>query len=355
VQAFLDQPTFRWTPTLGARRYRLQVSADPTFGSPLDDVVTDATSYSSDTTYPADTVLYWRVRADDENLTGLTWSAIGTFQKKLAAPVPSAANATKGDALPVWAWSPVQGAASYDSSIDKPDGTHSDFSGFRTAVASFIKMTGTGVYHWRVRAEFPKDTTGTVPGPYSATRSFTRTIGEPVNARTDSDKDHVLLGWDPRLGVQQYKVQISSTPDFSRVVESVGTETPSYAPTMTQYGYQSGGTLYWRVAGVDEDRNQGDWTQVQEIRLQPRLRLSLLGGARRKFKSRVTARVLNGQGRPVAGVRVRVRGVGVRSVARRTNTKGQAVFTLKPRKRGKLVFSATKAGYQPAYRSLSVR
>jgi hypothetical protein len=355
VQAFLDQPTFRWTPTLGARRYRLQVSADPTFGSPLDDVVTDATSYSSDTTYPADTVLYWRVRADDENLTGLTWSAIGTFQKKLASPVPSAANATKGDQLPVWAWSPVQGASSYDISIDKPDGTHSSFDGFRTPVASFIKMTGTGVFHWRVRAEFPKDTTGTVPGPYSATQSFTRTIGEPVNARTDSDKTHVLLAWDPRLGVQQYKVQISSTPDFSRVVETVSTETTSYAPTMLQYGYQSGGNLYWRVAGVDEDRNQGDWTQVQQIRLEPRLKLSLLGGARRRVKTKVTARVLNGQGRPVAGVRVSVRGVGVRAVAKRTNKKGQVVFTLKPRKRGKLVFSATKSGYQPAYRSMQVR
>ena len=101
---------------------------------------------------------------------------------------------------------------------------------------------------------------------------------------------------------------------------------------MTSYGYQSGGNLYWRVAGVDEDRNQGDWTQVQQIRLQPRLKLSLLGGARRKFKTRVTARVLNGQGRPVAGVRVSVRGVGVRAVAKRTNNKGQVVFTLKPRK-----------------------
>ena len=162
----------------------------PPSAAPLDDVVTDATSYSSDTTYPADTVLYWRVRADDENLTGLTWSATGTFQKKLATPVPSAANATSGDALPVWAWSPVQGAASYDISVDKPDGTHSRlFEGFRTPVASFIKMTGTGVFHWRVRAEFPKDTTGTVPGPYSATQSFTRTIGEPVNASTDSDED----------------------------------------------------------------------------------------------------------------------------------------------------------------------
>ena len=85
-QTFSDQPTFRWSPTDGARRYRLQVSADPTFSNLLDDVTTDATSYSSNTTYPPDTVLYWRVRADDENLNGLTWSSpSGSFQKTLAA------------------------------------------------------------------------------------------------------------------------------------------------------------------------------------------------------------------------------------------------------------------------------
>ncbi|MFL5941149.1 MAG: hypothetical protein ACJ75Q_12655, partial [Gaiellaceae bacterium] len=350
-----DQPTFRWTPTLGARRYRLQVAADPTFGDPLDDVVTDATSYSSDTTYPADTVLYWRVRADDENLTGLTWSATGTFQKKLGAPVPSAANPVKGDSLPVWAWSSVQGAASYDLSVDQPDGTHRDFSGFRTSIASFIKMTGTGVFHWRVRAEFPKDTTGTVPGPYSATQSFTRTIGEPANARTDSAKDHVLLGWDPRLGVKQYKVQIASTPDFSRILESVSTDNPSYAPTMTQYGYNGGGTLYWRVAGVDEDRNQGDWTQVQQIRLEPRLRVMVSGVARRKRSSSVRVSVLNAQGKRLSGVRVKLTGAGIRAVVKKTNAVGQVSFKVRPKRRGKLLVAATKAGYQPAYGSVKVR
>jgi hypothetical protein len=355
VQAFLDQPTFRWTPTLGARRYRLQVSADPTFGSPLDDVLTDATSYSSDTTYPADTVLYWRVRADDENLTGLTWSATGTFQKRLSTPVPSAANATKGDSLPVWSWSAVQGAASYDISVDQPDGTHRDFNGFRTPIASFIKMTGTGVFHWRVRAEFPKDTTGTVPGPYSATQSFTRTIGEPVNARTDSAKDHVLLSWDPRLGVKQYKVQIASLPDFSRTIETVTTDNPSYAPAMTQYGYNGGGNLYWRVAGVDEDRNQGDWTQVQQIRLQPRLRVMVSGVARRKHKSSVRVSVLNAQGKRLSGVRVKLTGAGIRAVVRKTNAVGQVSFKVKPKRKGKLLVAATKAGYQPAYGSVRVR
>src|SRR5919197_1176879 len=91
-QLFYDQPTFRWSPADGARRYRFQVATDPSFSNLLDDVTTNATSYSSNSTYPADTVLYWRVRADDEILTGLTWSGTGMFQKKLTAPVPSAQN-----------------------------------------------------------------------------------------------------------------------------------------------------------------------------------------------------------------------------------------------------------------------
>jgi hypothetical protein len=355
VQAFVDQPTFRWTPTLGARRYRLQVAADPTFGDPLDDVITDATSYSSDTTYPADTVLYWRVRADDENLTGLTWSATGTFQKKLAAPVPSASNASQGESLPVWAWSSVQGAASYDLSVDQPDGTHRDFSGIRTPAASFIKMTGTGVWHWRVRAEFPKDTTGTVPGPFMASQSFTRTIGEPANAKTDSAKDHVLLSWDPRLGVKEYKVQIASSPDFSHVVETVSTDNPSYAPTMTSYGYTTSSTLYWHVAGVDEDRNVGDWTQTQQIRLLPRLRVSVSGLARPKRLSTVRVTVMDALGKRLSAAKVRLTGLGIRPVTRATNRLGQVVFKVTPRKKGKLFVRATKSGFQPAYGALKVR
>jgi hypothetical protein len=354
VQVFYDQPTFSWTPTLGARRYRIQVSADPSFGDPLDDVVTDATSYSSSTTYPADTVLYWRVRADDENLTGLTWSATGTFQKKLATPVPSASNSLVSDMLPVWAWSPIQGASSYDLSIDSPDGTNREFQNFRTPAASFLKMTGTGVFHWRVRANFPKQTSGEVSGPYSASQSFTRTIGEPGGAKTDSDVTHVLLSWNPRIGVKEYKVQIASTPDFSRTVENVTTDNTSYAPLMTSFGYTRGGTLYWRVAAVDEDRNQGDWTQIQQIRLQPQLRLSVSGLARHKHKGTINVRVVDGTGRLMKGVLVKVTGTGVKT-SKRTNAVGRITFKLKPKKRGKLVFSATKAGYQPAYRALKVR
>ena len=78
-----DQPVFRWASVEGARRYRFQVAQEPTFANPIEDVLTASTSYTPLTTYPADTTLYWRVRADDENLIGLTWSSVRTFQRKL--------------------------------------------------------------------------------------------------------------------------------------------------------------------------------------------------------------------------------------------------------------------------------
>jgi len=277
------------------------------------------------------------------------------FQKKLAAPVQSSQNPTSGDMLPVWAWSPVQGASSYDLSVDSPDGTHHFFSGFRTPVASFIKMTGTGVFSWRVRAEFPSVSGPDTPGPYSATQTFTRTIGEPLNLHTDSALDHVLLSWDLRLGARQYKVQVASDQSFSHRIEEMTTDNASYAPLMTQSGYAAGGTLYWRVAAVDEDRNQGDWSPTQTIQLQPRMRLSVSGVAKHGRKGRLTVRVSTYGGKPLARVRVRVTGKGIKAKSGRTNARGKLVFTLKPRRRGTLTFRATYAGYQATYATVRVR
>ena len=221
--ARLRRPSSTSRPSAGRRRSARAATgcrSPPTrpSASPLDDVLTDATSYSSDTTYPADTVLYWRVRADDENLTGLTWSATGTFQKQLAAPVPSSSNPTQGDdAAGLVVERRCRARPRTTSRSTSPDGTHRDYSDIRTPAASFIKMTGTGVWHWRVRAEFPKagsrDDAGPVLGD-AVVHAHDRRARS--TRKTDSAKDHVLLSWDPRLGVKDYKVQIASSPDFSR-------------------------------------------------------------------------------------------------------------------------------------------
>jgi hypothetical protein len=349
------QPTFRWTLAEGARRYRLQVAQDPSFGNPIEDVVTSSTEYTSTTTHPADTVLYWRVRADDEELVGLTWSATGTFQKRLPTPLPSAGNPLSGDFIPTWEWEPITGAVSYDVSVDLPDGTHRDINGLRMPALTAIKMTGTGLFHWRVRANFPRASSGTVPGPYSAPVAFTRTIGEPSGAHASASKTHVLFEWEPKPGAKEYRIQVASRRDFSRHVDDVTTHLTSYAPLLTKPQYESGGVLYWRVAAVDEERNVGAFTQIKQVRLAERMLLKLTRPPRRGRVSRLVVTLKSASGAPVRGATVRASGAGVVGRPARTGRTGKATLRLRPTRRGTLVLRAVKAGFQPATYSIRIR
>jgi hypothetical protein len=353
-----DQPVFQWAPVTGARTYRLQVAQDPSFANPIEDVTTDSTSYSSNTTYPADSVLYWRVRANDENGIGLTWSNSGTFQKRLRKPDGSG-NATQGDTIPTWTWSVVPGAVSYDIQADLPDGTHRDITGLRTPAFTPTIMYGTGIFSWRVRAEFPKAPFGFTPGPYSPTYPYTKSIREPASAHADYNDDHILLSWNARPSVRHYRVQISGTPDFGGLLaENVLTDNTSYAPLLRYLGYRSlnTGRLYWRVAAVDEGNNVGDYSQPQLISRHPRMEITIRGSVKRGKRGMITIVVSNFEtGGGIPRATVRVAGAGVKARRVRTDLFGTARIALRPSRRGLLRISATKPGYRSASTSLRVR
>ena len=348
------QPIFRWTQVEGARRYRFQVAQEPTFAAPLEDVATAATSYTPFTTHPADTTLYWRVRADDENLIGLNWSPVRTFQRRLPTPVPSPDNATSGDFTPAWSWSDVTGASGYTFSMDGPDGDHKEWANLRTPAAAFVYLFGPGIWRWRVRAEFPK-TAGFVTGPWSAYVPFTRLLSEPSGAATGSSGNHVLLSWNWKLGAKDFRVQISQRPDFSTTLEDVTTDNTSYAPVLTHPFYLYGGSFYWRVAARDKAFNNGDWTQAQRIDIAQRLRVAVNQPPLRKRWTRLVVTVSNPAMKPVAGALVRVSGAGIRAKQARTNRLGKVSFRVRPKKRGRLAFRATKPGYAAGALSMRVR
>jgi hypothetical protein len=363
------QPTFRWTPVEGARRYRIQVASDPTFGGLLDDVTTNATAYTSNTSYPADTTLYWRVRADDENLIGLTWSGTGTFVRRLPAPVPSWFNPGAGEGIPLWTWAPITGAASYDVAVDEPDGDHSEFGDFRSAAFTFIKMTGTGNWGWRVRAQFPKASAfQKQPGAWSATKTFTRTIGEPGGAKTEVSGTSVSLSWNAKPGAKNYRVQISQRPDFGTALEQVDTDNTSYAPLLTTSVYMAGGTFWWRVAGQDEDRNLGDFSPAQRFDL-PKTQAGQTALARLKLtlkpvrtkKGRFVTVTVKAGTRVQRAALVRVFARGVTPGKAKTNRKGKVTFKLRKLGKGKrlmrrtLVFHAAKPGFLAATKTLRIR
>jgi hypothetical protein len=345
------------------------VSTDENFGSVdvIDDIKTASTAYSTDETYPADTVLYWRVQAQNENQTGLTWSTPQTFEKTLAAPTADPSNPTAGDLIPTFAWDPVQGAESYDVHLQLPDGSWSrDATDVAPSAVTAIEMTGTGVFQWQVRANYPKDL-GVVHGPYGPVQSFTRTIHEPTGAAVDAGQNRLLLSWNPKTGAKQYKVEISERSDFSPSVETATTDNPGFASLFGSSAYADGGTFYWHVAAIDADRTRGDWTATQSFSLPPlttaasttTTKTFLLSSTGRPVKNRYrTVSIYVKDANTLAAIRyatVRASGAGVPLTTKLTNASGVASFRLKPTKLGTVTFKVSKSGYTTKYLYKTVR
>jgi hypothetical protein len=262
-----EQPVFHWKPVLGARNYNLQVSSDPKFASGmLDDITTDSTAFTGDTTYPPGKKLYWRVRASDENKIGLTWSLVRDFEHELPAPVPLRTNARASDLVPVWRWAPAAGAVGYDLHAVLPDGSTRDFRGIPSPAWAASEIAGLGVFRWSVRAEYPK-ASGTTPGPYSPRKLFTRTLHAPAGTRALVVGRRVVFRWSPRSGARSYRFEISRSPDFGRLVDSAQTEAIAYAPSLTQAEYTKGGRFYWHVAAIDSRGNRGSFSPTLVARL----------------------------------------------------------------------------------------
>jgi hypothetical protein len=345
------QPVFRWVRVDGARDYRIQVDDDPTFGSPLADVVTHSTSYVSSDALPADSVLYWRVRADDENRIGLTWSATQTFRRRL--PVPAiAANPTGGEGIPVLSWAPVEGAVSYDMHVEQADGTKRDFT-MRSTAFTPVTFYGTGVWHWQVRAAF-RSGVRSVSGGYTSQQPFTRRIALPRAAKAVRSNRGILLSWSPTTMAHRYRVQIAATDSFSRVLETGTTTNTAWAPRMINPAFAAGGPLYWRVATVDEGNNLGGWTTAP-LRRGKTLRLRLRGALRAGHRGHLRVIVTPASGKPLGRAFVTVRGAGVMLRPRHTDTRGRVILRMSPRIKGRVTVVAERRGYTPATRTVRVR
>ncbi len=276
-----EQPVFRWTSVEGARRYRFQVAQEPTFAALLEDVTTASTSYTPFTTHPADTNLYWRVRADDENLIGLTWSPVRQFQRRLPTPVPASDNATSGDFTPVWMWSHVEGASGYTFSMDGPDGTHKEWPNMRLRAAAFAYLFGPGHLALAGSRRVPEDERlrhRPMVGVHSlheddqrARQRADERLGQPPAALVGLEARRQEL---PRPGL--------AAPGLQQLIEDMTTDNTSYAPLLLHYNYVNGGTLFWRVAAMDENRNVGEFAPAQKINIAQRLRMALTGQPRRR-------------------------------------------------------------------------
>jgi hypothetical protein len=357
-------PVFQWTPVDGAYVYHIQVATDSNFSNLVDDQTVDETSYTAASTYPAGKTLYWRVQAEAKTIStpiGLAWSSAGHVTKTLPMPsftTPVAfTNATTGDNIPVWQWNPVAGAVSYDVILNCPTGMScTGGNGLDTTAAVMTHLTGTKSFTWQVRANFPTLQSGfpasPVSGAYTTAQPFQRTIAAPTGLVTSTAGLHNFsMSWAPKLGAKTYKFEMSTTQaqnsdgSFSNAFESFSTDTTTAAPTMmnTFTTYQNGGTLYWHVAAVDADGNQGAFSPIQTLTLPLKLTMSIAtGGLLPKTAANVTVTMTNAAGNVISGVTVKVAGAGIKAQALKTSAKGKVTFRVKPTKKGTLTFTATK-------------
>jgi hypothetical protein len=245
-------PTFSWTNAENARNYTLQVSQDPSFGKPIDNVTTDATAYTSSSTYPADAVLYWRVRANDWIGQGLNWSPVQTFTRRLPESSPAAGNPTEGGLEPVLSWLGVAGAVSYDVHIEQGDGTTSDFTVDSTAFAP-TSHRGIGRVRWQVRPLFPTSGFSTVGGGFFAPQPYLLKLGPPAGARGFKSGSRLVISWNPDPAAKSYEVDVSTDDSFATVIDSHRADGTSWAPDINYTFPGNRGRLYWRVAAVSTD------------------------------------------------------------------------------------------------------
>jgi hypothetical protein len=96
---------------------------------------------------------------------------------------------------------------------------------------------------------------------------YSRTITPPGGAHSIGGSHALVLIWKPKNGAKQYKVQVSTKPDFSSRIDEESTDNPVFAPELSSYSYGKGGVFYWRVAAVDADGNSGDFTQTKRFNL----------------------------------------------------------------------------------------
>ena len=343
-------PRFAWTAAEGAVDYRLQVAADPSFNVPIADVVTAASSYTATDTYPVDTALYWRVRANASKNVGLTWSPTRTFRRRLPAPSLAPDNPLGGGSIPVLSWSPVQGAESYDLHVEQADGTRKDFT-VRSTSFTPTAFYGSGVWRWQVRAIFPGRPA--TPGPYSPQIAFTRSIPALGEVKAEHASGRMLLRWSAVPGAKRYRVEIAGTTGFVQPIQAETTDHTAWAPDLSLPDYRRGGKLHWRVAAVDEGNNLGAFSS-STVKVGRRLVVTASGLVRRRQSSQVAIRVADAANGDVKGARITLAGAGVR-LARKAAGTGSLVLIIKPRRRGTIVVKATRKGYRAGSTRLRVR
>lgn len=276
---FNRRPAFDWTDAVGASGYTLQVSKYPDFSSVLKTVTSTTSAYTFTNDLPANTMLYWRVRANGTNGPSLwspqVWSIVTGNPPSIPVPVSPANGSLTRDYTPRLDWknATVPSGTTFDHyqiqiSADSafvslvvdttiPDPLTSEF----TPAADLAPNTR---YYWRVRAF---NTAGHYSA-WSAVRNFRTAVPPPVLLTPAEGEILASLrppfDWEDVAGAASYTIQVSRSGTFSSLLVNKTVASSGYIPTVN---LPLGASLYWRVR-ANGTNGPSLWSEVRSFTIQ---------------------------------------------------------------------------------------
>ncbi len=251
----------QWTALKGAQAYRVQISADPGFETPLFDRTTPRHHIQGPDLDDGD--YHVRVRAiDDLGLEGRDAEKRILVDARPEPPVlvEPEIGSTVRDQVPTFHWSRPEDAASFhlqvamDSSftpilLDQPAIDGSRFT---------PQQLQPGSYYWRLAT---RNRSGEL-GPYSDPQVFTLrpTPESPEMEQSEIAADDLIFRWRKGLPGQSYVFQFADDADFADILVSQAVAEPTVSVARPQAG-----TYYLRIATVDVDGFQGPFGTPQRL------------------------------------------------------------------------------------------
>jgi len=275
------RPEFTWNPVAGATGYTLQVSRNHVFSSIIGTftIATPATRYAPGINLPANSTLYWRLRANGPNGPSLYSVGVRDFATGnppgVPAPLAPTPNALLTDFTPRldWTRSTVPSGTVFDHYTvqldDDPAFGSPEVSGDVNGLGSHEHTLTSGVgantrFYWRVRSW---NQGGEFSG-WSAVATFRTALTPPTLVFPVANE--VVPGlrpafdWSDTAGATGYQVQVSRNSAFTRVVSNltIGSPTSTWTPAA---GLPVGSTLFWRVRANGRN-GPSAWSATESLR-----------------------------------------------------------------------------------------
>lgn len=269
---------FRWDPIDGADEYRIQINNQASNSIILDSLVN--TSVFDYTMNPGS--YEWRVRGENfAYQTAYSFSAAFSVvaSADLTDQTVTLSSPNNGvflnDTGITFSWEAISTATFYKIRIFRIDGAteteifnnnNENIIGTSITIGNSV-ITEDALYRWEISAGNGSSATTYFPRTFSVdTQDPPKpTLTEPISGGTISTGEEVSFKWiftdtgTIQSGVT-YTLQIATDQDFNDVIQSASEDVEEYSFT-----FNTADTYFWRVRGVDDAGNVGDYSDSSQI------------------------------------------------------------------------------------------